>query len=324
MTDLVPGQSAPAGPSWQLRALLWLGLCGLGSAQTNGLAGIWELVVEQVAAGTHDGKAGYATYRVGVDFSAQHVEDVYALYGSTGDPLIVPAAFQVPTPFGSNVGPTNAAFFPINPDAEWDSFLTIGIDGPALNPNAISSVGIEFAEWTESQGITSTDAAVFFMDPDHGATTMPCVFMQLTVPAGSSFQGVLSAQGRSVGDGEDWTVEQQGFDEHGSIIAALMPPPPPGGGEAMALPPPPPPAPNVDHCWIPPDYVSTPCQNGGQCENEGNSYTCVCANGFSGRNCDQTSAPAPAPAPGAGAGGSCPAGTYNWRDGNPPCRCASL
>ena len=66
------------------------------------------------------------------------------------------------------------------------------------------------------------------------------------------------------------------------------------------------------------DDVSTPpCQNGGECQDEGNSYTCVCANGFSGRNCDQASDPDPAP--GAGAG-SCPAGTYNWRDGNPPCR----
>ena len=68
---------------------------------------------------------------------------------------------------------------------------------------------------------------------------------------------------------------------------------------------------DLDECW------SGPCQNGGECQDEGNSYTCVCANGFSGTNCDQASDPDPAP--GAGAG-SCPAGTYNWRDGNPPCR----
>ena len=65
------------------------------------------------------------------------------------------------------------------------------------------------------------------------------------------------------------------------------------------------------------DVSTTPCQNGGECQDEGNSYTCVCANGFSGTNCDQASDPDAAP--GAGAG-SCPAGTYNWRDGNPPCR----
>lgn len=57
--------------------------------------------------------------------------DVYAVYGETGHPLRLPAAFQVDAPFGVNVGPVNPAFFPMMPDSEFDSFLTIGIDGPA-------------------------------------------------------------------------------------------------------------------------------------------------------------------------------------------------
>ena len=106
---------------------------------------------------------GYTTYQVSVTFDAQHVDDVYALYGDADSHLIIPPASQVPTPFGSNVGPTNAAFFAVNPTAEYDSFLTIGVDGPALTPGAMSSVGLEFDAWDESTGINSDNGAVFFM-----------------------------------------------------------------------------------------------------------------------------------------------------------------
>ena len=57
----------------------------------------------------------------------------------------------------------NPAFFAVNPVAQYDSFLTIGIDGPALNPGALSSVGLDFSEWNEAQGIDTDNGAVFFM-----------------------------------------------------------------------------------------------------------------------------------------------------------------
>ena len=40
-------------------------------------------------------------------------------------------------------------------DAQFDSFLTIGMDGPATIPGALSAVGIDFSAWTESSGINS-------------------------------------------------------------------------------------------------------------------------------------------------------------------------
>ena len=58
-------------------------------------------------------------------------------------------------------GPTNAGFFAINPQAQYDSFLTLGMDGPALTPGALSSVGIDFQSWDESTGIDSANGAVF-------------------------------------------------------------------------------------------------------------------------------------------------------------------
>ena len=72
-----------------------------------------------------------------------------------------PGAYQVPAPFGANIGPINSAFFAVNTDCEFDSFVTIGIDGPAEIPGALSSIGIDFESWTEAQGISTNNGAVF-------------------------------------------------------------------------------------------------------------------------------------------------------------------
>ena len=200
------------------------------------------VVAEQLASSVQ----GYSTYRISIEFAADHVRDVYALYGETGRPLIVPPARQVRPPFGTDVGPTNPAFFALMPDAEYDSFLTIGTDGPALTPGSLSSVGLDFSAWTETQGVQSEEAAVFFIDPEHGATTEPVVFLQLTVPTGSTFRGQLSAQGRTK-DGQskqDWALTGQQFDQNGAVSEAPAAPPPP--------PPPPPALANTQH------YASEP------------------------------------------------------------------
>ena len=57
----------------------------------------------------------------------------------------------------------NPQFFAFSPDCEFDSFVTIGLDGPALTPGALSTVGISFDQWTESSGISTENGAVFFM-----------------------------------------------------------------------------------------------------------------------------------------------------------------
>ena len=86
-----------------------------------------SLVVNQLSTS----KQGYQTYQVGVTFDRRTTQDVYALYGEAGDPLIIPPAFQVPAPFGADCSPVNPQFFAFNADAEFDSFLTIGLDGKA-------------------------------------------------------------------------------------------------------------------------------------------------------------------------------------------------
>ena len=77
------------------------------------------------------------------------------------------------------------------------------------------------------------------MDPTHGATTEPVVFAQITVPSGSQFDGVISAQGKSTGGGSDWLETGMAFNRQSG---QAPPPPPAGGGRGNPFGPPPPPA----------------------------------------------------------------------------------
>ena len=61
--------------------------------------------VSIVATQTAVSKAGYETFQIGVNFEAGTVLDVYALFGQAGATMVIPPAFQVPAPFGADVGP---------------------------------------------------------------------------------------------------------------------------------------------------------------------------------------------------------------------------
>ena len=118
--------------------------------------------------------------------------------------MFVPAAFQVATPFGANIGGANPAFFAFSPDAQFDSWLTAGItEGDTAG--AISSIGVDFNAWTESDGLEIADGAIFWMSP-RDSPQGDSVVAQLTVAAGSSGQMTAGLQGRSVGGdaGVDW------------------------------------------------------------------------------------------------------------------------
>ena len=266
-------------------------------ATSNGDGIVTSFDVTQMAS-----KPGYTTYQVSATFDQSVVQDVYALFGEAGATMMIPPGFQVAAPFGSDVGPTNPQFWPIMADSQFDSFLTIGLDGPAMIPGAMSTIGIDFSTWNEMYGINSDNGAVFFMDPQHGATTPTVVFAQITVPTGTRFTGSISMQGKSKNGAEDWTDLNKGFNERGasSTSQLVIPPPPPPSRPPPPppLPPPPPPPPTaVDHCWQPPSYSTTPCQNGGNCQTVGASYVCTCSPGFTGVNCQWLAAPPPPPPP---------------------------
>jgi hypothetical protein len=94
--------------------------------------------------------------------------------------------------------------------AQYDSWLTVGItDGDA--GGALSSIGIDFAAWTETSALGTSDGAVFWMSPDDGpAAGTDAVIAQITVSEGSSGTASMGMQGRS-STSADWQSDNIEF-----------------------------------------------------------------------------------------------------------------
>jgi hypothetical protein len=93
--------------------------------------------------------------------------NVYALAGMSGVTrdgrekfLSLPAAFQVATPFGADIGGVSPAFFSVKADARFDSWLTVGVtDGSAAGALA-TSPGLGLDRWSADAPFTTRDGAV--------------------------------------------------------------------------------------------------------------------------------------------------------------------
>ena len=215
----VYGVDAQTVPSYELPADVFLGFTGRTGGATNNH---WARNIQYGVGGGGGGggggtsssnavvttlsssKAGMTTYQLHAVLTAAQ-RNVYAMAGTPDQRLIMPAAFQVAAPFGTDVGGVSPAFFPVNADAEFDSWLTVGAtDGSA--GAAISTIGLGLDGWSLSTGISANNGAVFWMDPNAGPTgTDPICVAQVTVPAGSDLTAAGVLQGRSV-SGNDWSA----------------------------------------------------------------------------------------------------------------------
>lgn len=126
-----------------------------------------------------DAVAGYTTYQLALEL-AVGAFNVYSLYGDDEWGMLFPPAFQVPAPFGATIGGADSALFAFNPDAEFDSWITIGKTGGDAG-GEISSIGLDLNAWSEESPLECADrqgGAIFFMDPDAAPTERTCVVAQ--------------------------------------------------------------------------------------------------------------------------------------------------
>jgi hypothetical protein len=175
---------------------------------------------------------GFTTYQLRFALSAMEVS-CYTAFGNHDHPLHLPAAFQVPAPFGQNVGGTNPKFWAIKPAAKFDSWLTAG-ETAGNTKHQVSSIGINFDFWTETSPLSVTDGAVFWMSPDDAPHAAECVLAQLTLPTSlGGWHAVINVQGRtSAGAGQDWQALGVRF---GPPRPPQSPPPPPLPPPTMAV-----------------------------------------------------------------------------------------
>ena len=66
--------------------------------------------------------------------------------------------------FGSNIGGVSDSIIRINRSV-YDSWLTIGITNGNINNN-LNTIGIDYQQWNEENGMDINDGAIFLMNPD--------------------------------------------------------------------------------------------------------------------------------------------------------------
>jgi hypothetical protein len=118
--------------------------------------------------------AGSSTYILSISLN-NAAENIYSLYGDTRHPMIVPASYQVSSPFGVNFGGVPTEFYQFSPNSEFDSWLTIGptngtwTRGPGTN-GLLSAIGIDWdgGAAAADEWLRVDDGALFWMDPDQG------------------------------------------------------------------------------------------------------------------------------------------------------------
>ena len=125
--------------------------------------------------------------------------------------MVVPPAFQVAPPFGAHLGGVNPVLAAVMPAADQDSWLTVSLEA-GNDAGALASIGMDLTLWTDNDGLTVSDGAVFFLDPTSAPlpdanNNNSTLIAQLTVATGSRFLLACNAQGRAARAGDpDWAT----------------------------------------------------------------------------------------------------------------------
>ena len=181
-----------------------------------------EKVCPKVTEITHCSMGGipdYTTYQLSLIIKDKDIENIYALFGSNvdGHLMNIPGADQIKDLGTSNIGGISDNLIAINPDLEYDSWLTVGItDG---NPNnRLATIGIDFESWAIDSPLSIGDGAVFLMDPNEVTLNDgELIVGQLTIPSSRYEEAVINVQGK-LKDGSSWIQYEIIFTLNSPII----------------------------------------------------------------------------------------------------------
>lgn len=157
--------------------------------------------ITQLTGCPNDGIDGYTTYQLSLIIKNDNILNLYALYGSDGDThgveqLYMPPAYQGDSIFNKNIGGMSNDYINLNPLAEYDSWLTIGLTNGDPD-NLISSIGIDFDNWDEYNELMTTNGAIFIMNPEQ--IIVPgneYIIGQLTIPNNLRQRAIVNVQGK--------------------------------------------------------------------------------------------------------------------------------
>ncbi len=170
--------------------------------------------ITEISTCNKGGIDSFTTFRLSVIVKPNvDVKNIYAIYGDANTIMHIPESYQSSIDYGSNIGGVNPFFINTFPDTAYDSWLTIGLSDGNLD-NKISSIGIDFNDWTETNGLETSNGAVFVMDPEEVIVTdNEYLLAQLTVRENSNPSMVLNVQGKKHLQGNGaWSESNIRFD----------------------------------------------------------------------------------------------------------------
>ena len=160
--------------------------------------------ITEVTQCSHGGIEGHTTYQLSLVVQPdKYIKNIYAIFGDTYNHIMYfPPAYQIDGPFDSNIGGVSSSIISIFPDAFYDSWITIGItDGD--KDNKLSTIGIDFDEWSETNPITTSNGAVFLLDPNEGENKDEYIIGQITIQNELIDVLTVNVQGKKV-NGDTW------------------------------------------------------------------------------------------------------------------------
>ena len=160
-----------------------------------------EYVCPFIKSCVKDGLKGYTTYVLALKVKDPQVSGIYALFGNKQDNMYLPKAYQV-SKLNTNIGGHEPIHYNMDPDTKYDSWITIGIESG--NEGALSSVGINFKDWTEKRALVVSDGAVFEMNPKKSSRQKEYVIAQLTIPNHASEHMSVNVQGHLRDSKKEW------------------------------------------------------------------------------------------------------------------------
>lgn len=139
------------------------GIAVVGSAMAgmNGLS--YDIIGEDLIAGAYTVRV-YAELDAGNRLDAAYGNNEYGLAIEYRDGA---TAYQDALG-GATSQSINSAFFPLAPDLEWDSYVTIGSlysDGTPFGNNALQDIGIDWSSWDPSGDSMYASNGTFFITP---------------------------------------------------------------------------------------------------------------------------------------------------------------
>ena len=154
----------------------------------------YEYVCPYVKRLNNNNLPGYSIFEVSLELKNLN-SNIYAIYGTEENIMRIPAAYQKTHHQGVNVGGINPLLLNYVPDAQYDSWLTIGVtDGNNLGK--VDAIGIDFNSWDDKHQLFINNGAIFLDDPLLQISSKKYVIAHLTLKNNEHHQMIINVNGK--------------------------------------------------------------------------------------------------------------------------------